>query len=210
MAIKNTFNELNKCMSQPLTLVNLRALVLLLTRAHFSDPDNFGIFKDQLSCMCFDEDCQENPSITIKLDYIPDLKDPSPRPAIWVSFEQCAFDKKMINNLASWSEDNSYLTQTKQQAVRFALTCVADSVDIALMMAETCSDFFSGIRRHLMETLNIAYIEVDEISQPRLRDKEPEQYFEVDVMLTMMFSFVMTANIESHRLKKFALELESE
>jgi hypothetical protein len=207
MAIVSTLRELDVCMKQPLTIVNLRAIMLLLTRAHFSDPDNFGIFKDALGCMCYDENCKDDPAITIRLDYVPSLPDPSPRPAVWVCVDAVKFEKAAINNVAGWSEDNSRIGQVKKQATQITLTCIADSVDVTLMLAETVASFFAGIRMHLMETLNLAYFEVDSIGAPKIREKEPESYFEVDVIITMMFSFVMSANIESHRLKKFAVEL---
>lgn len=208
MAI-SSLSELNSCLTEPLTLVNLRAIMLLLTKAHYADADNFGTFSEELACVATDPDDPAG-KLSIVLDFIPSTKNPSPRPAIWVNLESCKFDKKVIDNLAAFSDDNSRTVYVKMQNVVFTLTHVHESVDIALMMAETTADFFTGMRPHLMGTLNISMFEVTEIGKPKLPERAPERYFEVDVVIQMMFSSTVTTNIESHRLKKFALDLQPE
>ena len=203
------YQSLDTCLSEPLTIVNLRSIITLLTRAHYSDPANFGILEEELECLALDPEAEDN-DLNILLDFIPDKKKPSPRPAIWINFERCQFDKKAIDNKAGGSEDNSRTEYVKIEDVSFTLTHVHDSVDIALMMAETTCDFFAGIRPHLMGKLGLSFFEVENIIKPRQSERAPERYYEVDVGLRMMFSFVMSANIESHRLKKFALELQGE
>lgn len=207
LAFNKTCMDLNGCMSEPLTLVNLRAIMLLLTKAHYSDADNFGVFAEELACLVA-EDPKSN--LNIGLDFIPSAKNPSPRPAIWVNLEGCKFVKKVMDNRSDGSDDNSRTTYVKIQEVVFNLAHVHESVDIALMMAETTADFFAGIRPHLMGKLNISMFEVLEISKPKLTEQAPERYFEVDVVIQMMFSSTITTNIESHRLKKFALDLQPE
>ncbi len=202
-------SELGSCLSEPLTLVNLRAVMLLLTKAHYADANNFGVFAEELACVATDPDDPKG-KLSIVLDFIPSTKNPSPRPAIWVNLESCKFQKKVIDNRASYASDNSRTTYVKLQDVVFTFTHVHESVDIALMMAETTADFFSGIRPHIMGKLNLAMFEVLEIGKPKLPERAPERYFEVDVVIQMMFSSAITANIESHRLKKFALDLQPE
>lgn len=202
-------NTLGCCLSEPLTLVNLRAIMLLLTKAHYSDVDNFGVFAEELACVATDPDDKDG-NLKILLDFIPSSKNPSPRPAIWVNLETCKYEKKALDNRSSFSDDNSRTLYVKIQTVAFTLTHVHESVDIALMMAESTADFFSGMRPHLMSKLNIGMFEVLEVGKPKLADKAPERYFEVDVVIQMMFSSAITVNIESHRLKKFALDIQPE
>jgi hypothetical protein len=208
MAISSLI-ALNECMSEPLTLVNLRALLLLLVKAHYSDADNFGLFSEELRCLVYNPDIEDNP-ITIGLDFIPVPKKPSPKPAIWVNMELCEFIKKVMDNRSGFSADNSRIKYNTLQHVVFSLTHVHDSVDICFMMAETTADFFTGMRLPLMEKMNIGMLEVTKISKPRIPEKAPDRHFEIDVTLDMQFNYAMTANIESHRLKKFVLDINAE
>ena len=203
----SSLTQLASCLQEPLTLVNLRAIMLLLVQAHYSDPANFGLFEDELECLASNPEDPKR-KLAILLDHVADAKNPSPVPAIWVNYEECRLDKKVINNLSESSEDNSRTTYLKQQQVKFMITHVHSSVDIAITMAESTADFFSGVRPHLMSTLRLGSFEVDYISKPRLMERSPERNFEVDVALTLVFSYATSVNIESHRLKKFSLEIE--
>jgi hypothetical protein len=203
----STLADLHKCMGEPLTLTNLRSIMLLLTRSHFSKAQNFGAFEKNLECYVYDDDPKTS-QISIGLDFIPSDENPSPRPAVWVGLLPVKFGKVVFNNFAGSSDDNSRSDHTKIQIVPVKITCVADSSDIALAMAETLASFFMGMREHIMSKLQLHMFEVEEISQLRIKEKQPEQYFEVDVTMTMTFSCMITANIESHRLKQFVLDVE--
>lgn len=207
--VSPALQELDCCLSEPLTIANMRAIFLLLVKAHYSDAKNFGLFEEELGCLAIDIDSEDN-DLTIGLDFTPDDKNPSPRPAIWVNFQGNKLSKVSFDNFSGVSEDNATSTFIKLQLSTFNFTHIHDSVDVAYMMAESTADFFAGIAPHLRSKLGISMMDVQGITKARLIEKSPEKYYGVDVTLSMHMNHVVSANIESHRLKKFALELTPE
>lgn len=208
MALVNTILRLHKCFGQPLTLTNLRAVVLLLLRTHFSDPDNFGTTKEELKCLTYDPDKVKESTLGIELGSVFDPKNPGPRPGIYVDFDgKASWDKKVLNNSAGSSEDNSVSNYVWLVKTNIIISHLADSIDLALTMAESSASLFLGLRPHLMQTLDIASMEVTSLNFPKPPAKDIERYFQVDLSISFIFNFHMSVNLESHRLKKFALEL---
>lgn len=206
MTKNNFLLDLNCCLQAPLTLTNLRAVLTLLVRSHYSSPKNFGLFENELACLAIDPDAQTN-TLTVGLDFVPNINNPSPRPAIWINFMGATFDKNVIDNFVKYSEDNSGSTYARLQKVSYDIVHTHDSVDIALMMAETTADFFMGMRPHLMNTLGLSFLEVSKISKPTQPERSPDKHYEVGISLDIVYNHVVSTNIESHRLKKFAIEL---
>lgn len=198
--------ELDSCLTRPVTLSSLRTLLALLVKFHFSDGDNFGLYKEELECLTTQEGSKG--PVYFGVEHAFDPKNPSPRPAVWTTMEESKLNKVSIDNRAYRHADNSGAGYTKLQDVLFVFTSVHDQPEIALMMSESISDFFMGVRPHLMQTMNLSMLEVQSISKIRPINKVPERHFEVDVRLQVMFSSTISVNIESHRLKKFALDIQ--
>lgn len=194
------------CFGRPLTLSNLRAIVLLLVKAHFSSAKNFGVFEEELACLETDPDDPKG-VLTIQLDHAGTDKNPSPKPSVWVNLESSRYHKKAMDDRSSKSYDNSRTQYVRMQEVVMRVVHVHESADMAIMMAESTADFMLGQRPHVSETLNLSMMDVVEISKPRLTSASPDKACEVDVVLRFSFNHTMSVNIESHRLKKFALEI---
>lgn len=209
MALINTLRELHTCFGQPLTMARLRSVILLITRAHYGDPDNFGPLKDDLKCLKYDPENKEKGTMGIELGSVVDVKTAGILPpGIYIDFDgKCTWEKKVLNNLAGSSADNSVSNYAWLNRANIIVSHFSDSIDLSLTMAESTTSLFLGLRPHLMHMLDLNLLEVESLTFPKPSEKDVERYFQVDLNLSIVFNFNMSVNLESHRLKKFALEL---
>lgn len=197
-------------MQEPLNGSNLRTIFLLLTRAHYSDTKNYGYLEPQLQCVLYSDNANEQ-SLYVELSQEYDYTKGIRRPAVYVGFDQ-PFQFKKID--LSHSQDKTYDNSGQDKGflvtATLSLIHVAASQDTALLMADCSTAFFIGIRDALKSKLNLMSFDPISISPPAMVDKKPEQYFRVDCMFNLTFNYVVRVNLESHRLKKFALEFTGE
>lgn len=210
MALVSTFRELNKCFTEPLTLSGLRRIFLLLVRAHYGDPDNFGNLKSSLQCLTYDPENPGTSPLTIELGSIVGSKLAAGRPAIYVDYPgDLKWVKSGIGNVAGHSFDNSETNLSWGVVAPIVISHVSDSIDLSLNMAESTAGLVLGLSQHLIETLNLSSLEAEGLNFPKPNPNAVERYYRVDLSLRVRYNFNMSVNLESHRLKKFALELNS-
>ncbi len=195
-------------MQEPLNGSNLRTLFLLLTRAHYSDSKNYGYLEPQLQCLKYSDDPNEQ-TLFVELSQEYSYDKGIRRPAVYVGFDQpMQFKKIDLKHNQQNQEDNGASDLGFLVTATLSLIHVAASQDTALLMADSSSSFFIGIRDPLKKRLGLMSFDPVSISPPAMIDRAPERYFRVDCMFNLTFNYVVQANIESHRLKKFALELQ--
>lgn len=197
-------------MSEPLNGSNLRTIFLLLTRAHYSDSKNFGYLEEQLKCMVWDADHSKSP-LEIDPSYQYDINRDNRKPGIYVGVDQPSqFSKIDLNSRQGNLADNSGFFSGQLLRTSVGFIHVFESPDQALLAADCTASFFVGIKESLRNKLNLSSFEPISISAPALIEKAPERFFRVDVTFGISFNYSVLVNIESHRLKKFAIEFEPE
>jgi len=203
---KEDYVQLFNCMSEPLNGSNLRTIFLLMTRAHYSDSKNFGYLEEQLKCAVWNSDHSKS-ALEIDPSYQYDINRDNRKPGIYVGVDQpCQFSKVDLAARQGNIPDNSgfFSGQLLRTAVSFIH--VFESADQALLAADCTASFFVGIKESLRNKLNLSSFEPISISPPALIEKAPERFFRVDVIFGISFNYSVLVNIESHRLKKFAIE----
>jgi hypothetical protein len=192
---------------EPINGSNLRTAFLLLTRAHFSDSKNYGYLEEQLKCFKYAPG-QPDGTLAVDLSQEYDANKFSKRPAIFVGLDQ-AFKFSNISNdqTQARSADNSVTTMGYIVHTILSIIHVTETVDQAVLLADSAASFFIGISEPIKNNLNLLTFIPATISPPALIEKGQERAFRVDVSFSLSFNYVVNANIESHRLKKFALEL---
>jgi hypothetical protein len=203
---KEDYAQLFNCMSEPLNGSNLRTIFLLMTRAHYSDSKNFGYLEEQLKCAVWSAEHSKS-ALEIDPSYQYDINRDNRKPGIYVGVDQpCQFSKIDLAARQGNIPDNSgfFSGQLVRTAVSFIH--VFESADQALLAADCTASFFVGIKESLRNKLNLSSFEPISISPPALVEKTPERFFRVDVTFGISFNYSVLVNIESHRLKKFAIE----
>ncbi len=193
-------------MSEPLNGSNLRTIFLLMTRAHYSDSKNFGYLEEQLKCVVWDPDHSKSP-LEIDPTYQYDINRDNRKPGIYVGVDQPSqFSKIDLNSRQGNLEDNSGFFSGQLLKTAISFIHVFESPDQALLAADCTTSFFVGIKEALRSKLNLSSFEPISISAPAAIEKAPERFFRVDSTFGIAFNYSVLVNIESHRLKKFAIE----
>jgi len=197
-------------MSEPLNGSNLRTIFLLMTRAHYSDSKNFGYLEEQLKCMVWSSEHSKS-ALEIDPSYQYDINRDNRKPGIYVGVDQpCQFSKVDINSRQGNIPDNSGFFSGQLLRTAISFIHVFESADQALLAADCTASFFVGVKESLRNKLNLSSFEPISISPPALIEKTPERFFRVDVTFGIAFNYSVLVNIESHRLKKFAIEFTPE
>ena len=197
-------------MSEPLNGSNLRTLFLLLTRAHYSDSKNYGYLEEQLKCVIWSTDKSVS-SIEIAESQNYDMNRDNKQPAIYVGMDRpFEFAKVDLASKQAHIPDNSGYFSGQLVRASVGFIHVFETVDQALLAADCTASFFIGIKQALKDRLNLSSFEPISISPPALIEKSPERFFRVDVTFALAFNYSVLVNIESHRLKKFAIEFAPE
>jgi hypothetical protein len=203
---KESYDQLNKCMSEPLNGSNLRTLFLLLTRAHYSDSKNFGYLEEQLKCMVWNPVHAES-ALEIDPSYQYDINRDNRQPGIYVGIDQpFQFSKIDLNSKQDNIPDNSGFFSGHLLRSSVSFIHVFETADQAALAADCTASFFIGIKQALLNKLNLSSFEPISISPPTLVEKNPERFFRSDCLFNIAFNYNVLVNIESHRLKKFAIE----
>ncbi len=200
--------QLHECLKnlEPLNGSNLRTLFYLLTKQHYSDSKNYGYLEEQIGCLVNSEN-QKDSTLNILLSQEYDLNNGSVRPAVFVGLETpINFKKVDLNSKQSQLVDNSGYNTAHLAVTSVSFIHVASTLDQASLLADCTTAFYIGIKEHLRQTMGLVSFEPVNISAPLLIEKAPEKFFRVDSIFSLSFNYVVRANIESHRLKNFALE----
>lgn len=193
-------------MTEPLNGSNLRTVFLLLARAHFSSAKNYGYLEPQLSCAVWDAD-PFKASLAVELSQEYERAKNQNTPAVYVGFDQpFSFKKIDLSDNTEDHADNSGRVMGVLTTATLSIIHVAPTMDQALLLADSSTSFFLGTRDSVASRLNLIAFDPISISPPAMIDKGPERNFRVDATFGLTFNYVINANIESHRLKKFAME----
>lgn len=196
-----------QCMTQPLNGQNLRTIFLLLAQAHYSDPKNYGYLEEALGCLVYDGPNNANSRLFVELTQEYDIHKFARRPAVYVGFDQpFQFKKLDMGHQQDGTSDNSGKDLGFIVTNVLSLIHIASDIDTALLLADSSASFFLGIRDSIRNRLQLLSFEPLTISPPALFEKAPERFFRVDVQFALSYNYTVHVNIESHRLKKFAME----
>lgn len=156
--------------------------------------------------MVWDPEHSKSP-LEIDPTYQYDMNRDNRKPGIYVGVDQpCQFSKIDLNARQGFIEDNSGFFSGQLMRTSVSFVHAFESPDQALLAADCTASFFIGIKEALRNKLNLSSFEPISISPPALIEKTPERFFRVDVTFGISFNYSVLVNIESHRLKKFAIE----
>ena len=199
--------EFFRLLEAPLSMVSLRRIFLLMLRLHYSDPDNFGDYKDLIGNLRYNDELKFS---TLGIELLSTFEPESYKDGqanIFLGFQSHNFKKVAINNYSGQNTDGSSNYHVMPTDSVLVLRHVANTGDQALLIGEMTAAFLFGIRPMLMQKIGLRAMDVLSVSDPKIIDKAPERSFQVDVSVAINFGYVMTTNIESHRIKKIAMRM---
>lgn len=195
--------------SKPLTLAALRKTMLLLTRIHWSNAANHGNLESNFECLIFNVDRPDTSILHIEpLESYTEEK--SHCPAIYTGMREAPL-KPLSMGTGYGNFDPSDDNSTTVHGWRCETIVVAGhmhySVELAQLMAESTMTFWSGIASDLGKRLGLISFQPLGLSAPVKQDKSPTRSYRVDVTAQIVFTWAVSVNIESHRLKLIMSEI---
>lgn len=199
---------IDRLRSQIFTPRTVRSVFLMLTRLHWSDPENYGLAKVKLGKLVWHREATAR-TLHIDLDYNYDVNSKSPRPAIFVGTNDYLFSKVAMDNRETLSEDNADDNYIKIAATQVIVRHLGTTPDETLEMADLTSQFFLGMRKLIQERLNVYAFEVARLITARPFDRNPaqaDQQFMADLIMDLQYSQAWTITREGHRLKRVTVQ----
>lgn len=205
--LPDIWRELQDCAAKsPLTPVLLRRFFLLMLRAHFSDPANYGPeIEDDLKCVYWTPDPNDR---TIDIDVAGSDKGESRNPQIWIrlgnfQFKRQGFDSKHHD----YGDDNASEVTILGCSCQLLIGHEGRTVDIAYNLAWSTLCFLLGFRDSIKDMLGGEYAGfIPEIlGEPNMLEAAPKDRIRVDVGARLDINIAVVTTVESHRLKIVAL-----
>jgi hypothetical protein len=183
--------------------ITIRKIFLLLTRVHYSDADNYGAYKPQLSNFVWSKD----PAIVklyIDFDYNYDPLKMDRRPAIYVGTSDIDFKQVVVDNSKNMSEDRSAEEYVKEASTNIIIRHIGKTPDESWALGDLSLQYYLGIRKMLQERLKVSKLEVIKLmaSKPFERTtQQADQQFIVDLLVNLQYNAAWLTMREGHRIK---------
>jgi hypothetical protein len=200
------FKALDKIHLAPVTI---RRIFLLLTRLHYSSPENFGPLKEQMKDYLWHKEPGKG-KLHIDFDTKYDPKQLDQKPAIFIGLDDIEYKKIVLNNHARFTYDTAGEHLIKTAQTKVIIRHVADSADEAMTLENLTCQFFLGIQPIIRDTLP-EVLEYDVIASKSSRpfekaSQQPEQRFVSDTIIALSYVSAWMVTFESHRIKKISFE----
>ena len=208
--VKSLFDHLNPPCRPRVDSAYLRKTFLLLLRSHFSYRDNLGTLEDELGCLLYNPETPEQATLHVELlhSFAPGKR--SAWPGVFVGFKGTTFSKISMDNQAQEpgkGYDGSTATRVMLRDSTLVVKCVGRSADQAGLLGDSVCDFLFAVSGDLKDALGLVSFVPAGISEPRLVEPAPETHYACDVTYKMLLPYEVSVSFESHRIKKFAIDL---
>jgi hypothetical protein len=210
-AVTADFAVLDGLYQIELSPITIRGIFLLLTRLHYSTPDNYGNLREQLRRFVWSKN-QKETALLIELDYEynPKPADASgQRPAIYVGTNDYVFAQAVINSLMDRTDNRAGTNFTSNVKVEVILRHVGKTPDEALALSTLSKKFYQGIRTLLQEKLRVKTFDIARIATSRPFERtsvQPDQQFMSDLVMNLVYEDSWTTIREGHILKTVGME----
>lgn len=191
----------------PKSPTNLRKMFLLLTRMHYSAPENFGELADLLKNYVWK--AEEPRGLDVLLDFDFDRSKARTVPAIFVGMTDFIYSRRVLDNHKEFTDDRAGRMQVKSVGTTVVLRHTSASADEAFNLADLTAQFYLGAQDMMREQAGFAQFEVQNLLQPKIFNRSPEQsyqQFEADVILGLQFTATWWTFTESHRIKQITFK----
>lgn len=196
---------------QPWDPVVLRKLFTSALQVHWENPEHHlsTIGSDDLGCVKYTEDTTDGtlPSEAINVAPLFTYDEKKPFRGVYVGIGDMQVQKIALDSYGGHNYDNSAHTTTTVGTVGITLKHVHSSPDTVTLMASSTQVFLHALREHLKGAPDFLSMDPSVFSTARQIEKTSERYFEVDLSWQLRFTYRVAISLESHRLKKYAMEL---
>lgn len=190
--------------NQMLNIATGRRVFLLLTRAHYSNPEHYGHLSVPLAGMKWSsgQDC----TLAVDFDYNFDPAKTDRRPAIFVGCGDLTMSKKVVDNSSKITADGAGEEFANTGSYPVIIRHIGKTPDESLLLADLTFQYFLGIRKMLKEKTGLRSFEVAGVGTSRPLERFGEKTdptFMADVRLLVESNMSWLTIRESHVIKVF-------
>jgi len=201
----NTTTFLQNLARITLTPVTIRRIFLLLTRLHYSTPDNYGVLKPKFERYVWHKETKLS-TVHVEFDYKYNPAALDDRPSIWVGLDDINFKKVVLNNEGKPTETRSGQGSIKVASTAIIVRHVSKSADEVLALADLSCQFFMGIQPMIRDALGQLVLEYDVMTCKSSRpfektSQQADQHFVSDLIIAFSYNHTWMTEFESHRIK---------
>jgi hypothetical protein len=198
--------KLLECLQPPLLLYELESIMVELTRQHWAHPENHGKMADMFACAAYNF---EAPSISTMLVDFQDsyIEEEITSPGIYIAGLEAPIGKVAIGNLQGISDDNATTDYVWRCNTGVIAAHVNPSTRLAKAAAESTLSFWAGIGQPLADRLGLTSFVPQKISAATKLEKSPDRMYRVDAVAQIVYTWSVSVNQETHRLKILMSEL---
>jgi hypothetical protein len=202
--------RLDSCTDVAVDSTYLRGLFKDIIAAHWETSSNHGRLEPSIGCYTVKSDSNPKGTLTVRMAYEIDKKNPNPIPSIVVDVGNVALNKLVIGNSVSHKEPENTNTRSWMAATQIAIQHRFVEPEDCLIAAQSTLEFLAGTSHELMRELNLSLLEPKGMTTVRQVESTPTKYFQVDVGVELQYNFTMSVNLESHRIKTIATSLTAQ
>lgn len=193
---------------RPLLPSTLRRIVLLALRGHYMSPENFGEDYAHLACYRFQEDAPKD--FDVALSGLNDDRKPDQR-GIYIGFGSINYSKAGMGDFAGISDDRSRTYLSKLTDVTLNIRhIIPNNPDDAFDMAEMTAMVLTAIAEPIIRGMSAMSLEVVSVAEPEKKNQAPQRDYAVVTSVKISYTSSVTRSVESHRLRRIALIVDSE
>jgi hypothetical protein len=193
--------RLNSCKDVAIDSTYLRGLFKGIVEAHWETSTNHGRLEPILGCYTVKSDSNPKGTLTVRMAYEIDKKNPNPLPSIVVDVGNVAINKLVLGNSVAHKDPENTNTRSWMAATQIAIQHRFIEPEDCLIAAQSTLEFLAGTSHELMRRLQLSILEPKGMTTVRQVESTPTKYFQVDVGLELQYNFTMSVNLESHRIK---------
>lgn len=194
---------------QMLNIAMARRVFLLLTRAHFSNPDHYGHLSVPLAECRWTND-PKTCTLPVEYDYNYDPKQMERRPAIFVGCGDMVMQRKVLDNSARVTADGRGEEFASVGSYPVIIRHIGKTPDESLLLADLTFQFYLGIRKLLKEKAQLQSFEVMRVGTTRPFERTAEKTdatFMADLTLKVETNMTWLSVRESHVIKSTSFRL---
>jgi hypothetical protein len=196
---------------KPWDPVVLRKLFTSALQVHWENPEHHlnTIGSADLGCLQFSADTAAGvlPSDTLTVAPLFTYDETRPFQGVYVGVGDMQLQKVAIDSYGGHNADNSSHTNTTVGSASITFKHIHSSPDTVTLMASSTQVFLHALREHLKGAPDFLSMDSAVFSTAKQIEKSSERYFEVDLVWQLRFNYRVAISLESHRLKKYAMDL---
>jgi len=199
------------CCKTGMNIARIREMFSLLSIDLFNTPENFDVYREELSCITALRKSDTDPGFYVGPTHTERARAYEGSTGVFISCRNLQLEKLFLDNRVGNSPDNAAVVRVKKATATVTIRHRHKDPDIAILMGESTLTHIEGLRPLIKEVMpGLLGYECVSLQEVKQKERAPNSSYEVDLAVQVEYQMLVTTYEESHRLKKFGFAVEAE